>query len=141
AVMTHANVLNLIAWSRETYAITPDDVLTNVNPLYFDNSVFDLYSSLFNGACLVPFTRDEVRDPGRLVGKIDALRCTLWFSVPSLLIFLQTMRATDGTKLRSIRRFVFGGEGYPKARLRQLFEAYKGTAELHNVYGPTECTC
>lgn len=141
AVMTHANVLNLIDWSRTTYRIEPEDVLTNVNPLFFDNSVFDFYSSLFNGACLVPFSRDEVRDPGRLVQKIDNLQCTLWFSVPSLLIFLQTMKATDGRRLGSIRRFVFGGEGYPKAKLKQLYDAYPAPVEFHNVYGPTECTC
>ena len=72
AVMTHANVLNLIEWSRETYSITHDDVLTNVNPLYFDNSVFDFYAALFNGARLVPFSKAEVSDPKVLVEKIDA---------------------------------------------------------------------
>lgn len=141
AVMTHANVLNLIDWSRETYDLQPDDLLTNANPLYFDNSVFDFYSALFTGATLVPFSKEEVRDPQLLVGKVDALRCTLWFSVPSLLIFLQTMRATDGRHLRSIRRFVFGGEGYPKAKLKQLFDAYGDSSRFFNVYGPTECTC
>lgn len=140
AVMTHANVLNLIGWARETYRITAEDRMTNVNPLYFDNSVFDFYGALFNGACLVPFSKSETRDPRALVGKIDGAACTLWFSVPSLLIFLQTMKATDGVRLGSIRRFVFGGEGYPKAKLKKLFEAYPD-AELHNVYGPTECTC
>jgi D-alanine--poly(phosphoribitol) ligase subunit 1 len=141
AVMTHANVLNLIDWSRETYSITHADVLTNVNPLYFDNSVFDFYAALFNGARLVPFSRTEVSDPGVLVKKIGAASCTLWFSVPSLLIFLQTMRATDGKNLRSIRRFVFGGEGYPKAKLKKLYDAYSGSSQFFNVYGPTECTC
>lgn len=140
AVMTHANVLNLIEWARETYKIVPEDRLTNVNPLYFDNSVFDFYASLFNGATLVPFSKAETRDPRRLVGKVGEAGCTLWFSVPSLLIFLQTMKATDGVRLRSIRRFVFGGEGYPKAKLQKLFAAYP-EAEFHNVYGPTECTC
>jgi D-alanine--poly(phosphoribitol) ligase subunit 1 len=140
AVMTHANVLNLIAWSQTTYSLAPSDVLTNVNPLYFDNSVFDFYSALFTGACLVPFTKDEVRDPQLLVEKIAAANCTLWFSVPSLLMFLQTMKATDGHNLSSIRRFVFGGEGYPKAKLKQLFETYPNS-EFFNVYGPTECTC
>jgi D-alanine--poly(phosphoribitol) ligase subunit 1 len=61
--------------------------------------------------------------------------------VPSLLIFLQTMKAADGRRLRSVRRFVFGGEGYPKAKLKKLYDAYQGSAELFNVYGPTECTC
>ncbi len=141
AVMTHANVLNLIEWSRETYSITHADVLTNVNPLYFDNSVFDFYAALFNGARLVPFSRAEVSDPKLLVEKIDAASSTLWFSVPSLLIFLQTMRATDGKNLRSIRRFVFGGEGYPKAKLKKLYDVYADSSQFFNVYGPTECTC
>lgn len=141
AVMTHAGVLNLLQWGQDAYNITPEDVQTNLNPLYFDNSVFDFYSSLFNGACLVPFSKTETRNPKFLVDKIDAAGCTLWFSVPSLLIFLQTMKATDGKYLRSIRRFVFGGEGYPKAKLKALYETYADTAEFHNVSGPTECTC
>lgn len=141
AVMTHANVLNLIEWSRESYAITHDDVVTNLNPLHFDNSVFDFYAGLFNGARLVPFSKEEISDPKVLVEKIDAATCTLWFSVPSLLIFLQTMRATDGQNLRSIRRFVFGGEGYPKAKLKKLYDAYADSSQFFNVYGPTECTC
>jgi D-alanine--poly(phosphoribitol) ligase subunit 1 len=141
AVITHANVLNLIEWGKATFAIDADDRLTNVNPLYFDNSVFDFYAALFNGACLVPFSKDAVRDPRLLVDRVAAAGCTLWFSVPSLLMFLQAMRATDGCNLSSIRRFVFGGEGYPKAKLKQLYDAYGGASELFNVYGPTECTC
>jgi len=141
ALMTHANVLNLIDWSRHTFKIEFSDTLTNVNPLYFDNSVFDLYSSLFNGAKLAPFTKDETKDPKLLVDKIDSAKCTLWFSVPSLLIFLQIMKAADGERMKSIKRFVFGGEGYPKAKLKALYDAYSPGSELFNVYGPTECTC
>jgi D-alanine--poly(phosphoribitol) ligase subunit 1 len=141
AVMTNANVLNLIEWSRETFNVMPEDILTNVNPLYFDNSVFDFYSALFNGACLVPFSKKETRNPKLLIEKVDAAGCTLWFSVPSLLIFLQTMKATDGKYLRSIKRFIFGGEGYPKAKLKALYDVYSNTSEFFNVSGPTECTC
>ncbi len=141
AVMSHANVRNLIAWAQDCYAICSDDRLTNLNPLYFDNSVFDLYAALFSGARLVVFAREETRDPRRLVDRIHAESCTLWFSVPSLMLFLQTMRAADGRNLRSIRRFIFGGEGYPKAKLKALFTLYGETSAIYNVYGPTECTC
>jgi D-alanine--poly(phosphoribitol) ligase subunit 1 len=141
ALMTHGNVANLIDWSRTTYSIVPEDRLTNVNPLYFDNSVFDIYSALFNGACLVSLNKEETRDPQRLVTRVDAEQCTIWFSVPSLMIFLQTMRAVDGRHLRSVRRFIFGGEGYPKAKLKALYDLYGDLSEVYNVYGPTECTC
>ncbi len=141
AVITHSNVLNLINWSRETYNTCPDDVFTNLNPLYFDNSVFDLYASLFSGAALVPFFKEVVADPKLLIDTVDKLQCTSWFSVPSLLIFLDTMRVFRKDNFNSINRFIFGGEGYPKAKLKNLYDVYADRAELHNVYGPTECTC
>ena len=83
--MSHGNVLNMISWSINTFGFAQGDTLTNVNPLYFDNSVFDLYSALFSGACLVPFTRDEAASPKLLMEKINDLQCTSWFSVPSFL--------------------------------------------------------
>ncbi|MFC1584216.1 amino acid adenylation domain-containing protein [Fibrobacterota bacterium] len=141
AVMSHANVLNLIDWSHDTYGITPDDVLTNVNPVYFDNSVFDFYSALFSGAALASFTKDTVTDAKTLVDMIDELKCTQWFSVPTLLIFLQTMKVLNSENLLHIKRIIFGGEGYPKAKLKKLFDLYSGRIDFFNVYGPTECTC
>lgn len=142
AAMTHDNVMNFIEWSVAEYQFAPGDVLTNINALYFDNSVFDFYSALFSGATLVPFTREEVRNPSALVEKIKQFKCTSWFSVPSMLIYLQTVRAFDSKEnFLSVKRFVFGGEGYPKARLVELFERYKDSAKFNNVYGPTECTC
>ncbi|MEK7866018.1 MAG: amino acid adenylation domain-containing protein [Planctomycetota bacterium] len=141
AVMTHGNVLNLIAWARQNFDITPQDVLTNVNPLYFDNSVFDIYSSWFNGASLVPFTKQEVQNPRLLVERVEAAGCTSWFSVPSLLIYLQTMGALDGRRMHAVRKFIFAGEGFPKARLKQLYDLYSASSTLFNCYGPTECTC
>lgn len=141
AVMTHANVLNLISWSLATFNFTPEDILTNVNPLYFDNSVFDFYSSIFSGACIVPVSKEVTRNAKMLVEMVDEMRCTSWFSVPSLLIFLDTMKALKKENMKFIKRFIFGGEGYPKSKLKKLFELYSDRAEFFNVYGPTECTC
>jgi D-alanine--poly(phosphoribitol) ligase subunit 1 len=141
AVITHANVLSFLEWSQRAFGVVPDDRLTNLNPLYFDNSVFDFYSALFSGARLVPFSKEEVANPRLLIEKAEGAACTLWFSVPSLLMFLQAMRALDGTRLTSIRRFLFGGEGYPKAKLKDVYEAYSRSSVFYNVYGPTECTC
>jgi D-alanine--poly(phosphoribitol) ligase subunit 1 len=36
---------------------------------------------------------------------------------------------------------IFGGESFPKPKLKQLFDMFGYRAELENVYGPTECTC
>lgn len=141
AVMSHANLLWFVAWVQERFAITPDDVLTNVNPIFFDNSVFDFYSAVFSGATLVPFTPEQVREPRQLVRHINGAGCTIWFSVPSMLVYLLTTRALAASDFPVMRKIIFGGEGFPKAKLRQLYDLFGMRAELENVYGPTECTC
>jgi D-alanine--poly(phosphoribitol) ligase subunit 1 len=141
ATMTHANVLNFAAWARQRFAITPDDVLTNVNPMYFDNSVFDFYASLLNGAAMAPVPRAFTADAPRLVQAVDKAGCTIWFSVPSMLIYLMSMKVLNADSFARIRSIVFGGEGYPKPELRRLHRLFGSRASLVNVYGPTECTC
>lgn len=141
AVMSHQNVINLADWAQQTFTIDSNDILTNVNPVYFDNSVFDFYGALLNGAGLAPFQQAIVNHPQQLVEKIDEVGCTLWFSVPSMLVYLLTTKALNKDNMKSITRFAFGGEGFPKPQLKKLFDLYRDRAELINVYGPTECTC
>lgn len=81
AVMTHQNLLNFIKWTQQTYKIEKHDILTNVNPMYFDNSVFDFYASLFNGASMVSADTETVRSPLKLVSYLDKVKATIWFSI------------------------------------------------------------
>jgi D-alanine--poly(phosphoribitol) ligase subunit 1 len=141
ALMTHANVLNFARWAGARFGIGPQDTLTNVNPMYFDNSVFDFYGGLLNGAAIAPIPRETLADGVALVNAVEAAGCTIWFSVPSLLIYLTTLKLLHASRLPTIRTFAFGGEGYPKPELRKLFETFSSRARIVNVYGPTECTC
>lgn len=141
AAISQAGVANLIDWSAATFGISSADVLTGVNPLYFDNSVFDLYASLFNGAALAPAPRALVAEAGQLVDSLEKQGATLWFSVPSLLIYLMKTRTLQEGRLPTMRMFVFGGEGYPKPELQKLWGMFGARIRLMNVYGPTECTC
>lgn len=141
AVMSHSNVLNFINWGKTTFNVTDEDIFTNANPIYFDNSVFDFYVSLFNGATLVPLSHQLVKNANEVVKAINDSGCTIWFSVPSLLVYLLTTKALKATDFASIRRISFGGEGFPKNKLKQLFDMFGHRITLFNVYGPTECTC
>ncbi|MCU7835984.1 MAG: amino acid adenylation domain-containing protein [gamma proteobacterium symbiont of Taylorina sp.] len=140
-LVSHQSILNFIRWSINRYKITSYDRLVQVSPMYFDNSVFDFYTALFSGASLAPISKEISKNPQGFVNLIDALECTILFSVPSLLVYLLTMRVLTEYTLKTIRVFTFGGEGFPKGELKKLYNLYSHRAKFINVYGPTEATC
>jgi D-alanine--poly(phosphoribitol) ligase subunit 1 len=139
--ISHANLIWFISWAKNRFQISPSDKFAGLNPIYFDNSIFDLYCSIFNGATLCPIKKFEIENPKKLIKKLDDLKVTIWFSVPSLLIYFLTLKVLSPDNLLFIRKIVFGGEGFPKNKLKTLFDIYANRIDLENVYGPTECTC
>jgi D-alanine--poly(phosphoribitol) ligase subunit 1 len=141
AVIPHQGVLNLANWAADFLGVGPGERLTNVNPIYFDNSVFDLYGSLLNGAAVVSLDFQGGNSPAALARKITEQDCTLFFAVPTMFLYLDTMRLLDPVRLPKVRLFMFGGEGFPIAKLRRFNQAFGGKVRLVNVYGPTETSC
>ncbi|MFZ4712628.1 MAG: amino acid adenylation domain-containing protein [Bacteriovoracaceae bacterium] len=139
--ITHAQVITFAQWGHDTYQITSHDSLTNLNSLFFDNSIFDVMVSLLNGASLIPVTREELKNPQAVLRFLESKNVTTWFSVPSLLVYFLNLGTLKAECLKSIKRFIFGGEGFPKNKLKELYSIFSERAKLFNVYGPTECTC
>lgn len=139
--ISHQSLINFLGWSINKFEINCTDIFAQVSPMYFDNSVFDFYTALFSGASLAPVKKEITTNILELTNLVDSLKCTIWFSVPSFLIYLQTMRALSTKTFKSIRVFTFGGEGFPKAELRKLYSIYSNQSKFINVYGPTEGTC
>jgi D-alanine--poly(phosphoribitol) ligase subunit 1 len=139
--ITHQNLLHFIAWGRERFGINNGDNFSNLSPMYFDNSAFDFFVGLFSGASLSPIHRSLLANPYELVKYVTAQSCTIWFSVPSALMYLMAMKAFEPETLTHLRTIIFGGEGYPLVQLKKLYDRFSHQAKLVNVYGPTECTC
>jgi D-alanine--poly(phosphoribitol) ligase subunit 1 len=140
-VMSYSGVINFIEWTRAQFKYKPGDRLTGLNPAYFDNFVFDFYASFFSGAAIVVFDKNELRNPFAVIKKIDKLFCNSWFSVPTTLIYFNAMSAITNQSLRYIDKIIFGGEGYPKKKLKDLYDMFSDRIIFFNVYGPSECTC
>jgi D-alanine--poly(phosphoribitol) ligase subunit 1 len=141
AVIPQQGVLSLMEWARRTVHTTPGERFTNINPLHFDNSVFDIYCGLLNGAALVPIETAELTNPATWVKIARASEATVFFAVPTLFLILDQLGLLTPKALPHVRTFLFGGEGYPIGKLREFHARFVGRARLINVYGPTETSC
>jgi D-alanine--poly(phosphoribitol) ligase subunit 1 len=138
--ISHSNLFFLINWSRKYFNIKSNKTLTNLNPLHFDNSVFDFYCSIFNEAALIVVKKSEIFDFKKLRKKLIKLNCNIWFSVPSLLNLILKINSPLIFKDLKINKYIFGGEPFPVNSVRKIYKYIK-ESKIYNVSGPTECTC
>jgi len=140
AVIPHQGVMSLMRWGR-TFCKPERSRFSNINPLHFDNSVFDLYCGLLNGATLVPIETGAITNPANWVRCLREGGANVIFAVPTLFQTLAQLKLLKPESLPDARLFVFGGEGFPVGALREFQARFEGHARLLNVYGPTETSC
>lgn len=141
AVIPHQGILGLMKWAREHVTGGERAVFAGLNPLHFDNSVFDIYCGLLNGAALVPIETSEIANPAHWIRSVRRGGVTVLFAVPTLYLILDQVGLLDPKSLPGVTTFLFGGEGFPIAPLRAFKARFGSAARLINVYGPTETSC
>jgi D-alanine--poly(phosphoribitol) ligase subunit 1 len=141
AVIPHQGVLMLMRWARDAFSDLIQRRFSAINPLHFDNSVFDFHCGLVNGGALAPVETGRLNDPADWVEALRSARANIVFAVPTLFMLLDRMGLLTPEALPDVRYFVFGGEGYPIQQLSAFRERFASSARLVNVYGPTETSC
>ncbi len=141
AVIAHQGVLSLMRWAKAMFHDHSQVRFSNINPLHFDNSVFDLYGGLLNGAALVPVETGRMPNPARWVRRLCDAEASVIFAVPTLFQTLDRLKLLKPDSLPGTRYFIFGGEGFPSAGLAAFHARFRDQARLVNVYGPTETSC
>lgn len=141
AVMPHHGVLSLMSWCAGMLGEPTANRYTAINPLHFDNSVFDIYCGLVSGGAIVPVETSELQTPTSWAETIRNGAATIFYAVPTVFLMLDDMGLLNPEKLPTIRAFCFAGEGFPIERLRRFFPRFEGRARLVNAYGPTETSC
>lgn len=136
-MLTHQNALTFIQWCADEFQVRPEDHLSNHAPLHFDLSVFDIYNAIEAGACTHMIPEDVQLFPASLARFIVTQEISIWYSVPSALVFLILHGKLSSLDLSKLRIILFAGEVFPMKYLRQLAGIVPHTA-LYNLYGPTE---
>ncbi|MFD3167091.1 amino acid adenylation domain-containing protein [Herpetosiphon sp. NSE202] len=135
-MISHSAISQRLQWMQHAYHVVPSDRLLQKTSLNFDVSVWEIFTPLITGAQLIMAKPDGHHDSEYLLQTIREHQITLIDFVPSMLeLFLAEPNAKECTSLRQV---TCGGEAMTP-QLRARFFATL-TAELHNIYGPTETT-
>jgi len=140
---THASSNCYAEWGRNHINLEAGDRVASHAPLHFDLSIFDFFSTLRAGACVVLVPESVTRFPASWTQYIESEKISVVFTVPYTLITMVEQGAMDKRNLKSLRWILFGGEPYAPRQLKQLINALP-EVRLTNVYGPAEapsCTC
>lgn len=136
-MLSHLNALTFVNAAYSFFGISSEDRFSNVCPLHFDMSVFDLYVAFRAGASVVIIPDSTALFPVKLAQAIARYRLTVWNSVPSALCLLAAYRNLASHDLSSLRLILFAGEPFPLKYLRPLQQMLPG-ARFCNMYGQTE---
>ncbi|WSK77939.1 amino acid adenylation domain-containing protein [Amycolatopsis sp. NBC_01286] len=132
-LMSHAGIANHLAWMQAEHPLTGGDRVLQKTPSSFDVSVLEFFRPLLAGATLVVARPDGHRDPAYLLDTIRAERITVLYVVPGILDGILGLSEEDCPALRQV---FCGGEVLTAALAGRC--ATTLTAELINLYGPTE---
>jgi amino acid adenylation domain-containing protein len=137
AMNEHRGVCNRLLWLQEEFRLTADDRVMQKTAISFDPSVREFFWPLLAGARLVIARPDGHLDTAYLVDLIRRQEITHVQFVPSMLrVFLEL----DGVEAcSSLKRVLCSGEALTRELQDRFFARLPGV-ELHNLYGPTECS-
>ena len=134
--VSHANVRHFVDVMVKRYDISEHDRFSQTFDMTFDLSAFDMFVAWERGACVCCLPHAELMNPGKFIQR-EAL--TVWFSVPSMALFMRRLGALKPNRYPTVRWALFCGEALPVSIAEGWTDAAPN-AIVENLYGPTELT-
>lgn len=135
----HSSVVDYTEWVTDTFNIDSEHIFGNQAPLYFDNSILDIYQTLKNGATTYFLNERLFSFPIRLLEYMQLKKINIIFWVPSALCMVANMKAVPACNLPCLKKILFCGEVMPNKQLNAWRKEYPDVL-FANLYGPTEIT-
>ncbi|WP_017603281.1 non-ribosomal peptide synthetase [Nocardiopsis alkaliphila] len=139
-LVSHANVLRLLAVSERFFEPGPEDVWTLFHSASFDFSVWELWGCLAHGGRLVSVPQWMTRAPDMFLELVRSEKVTILNQTPSAFSQFASVALAEPRSL-ALRYVVFGGEALDYSALGVWFDAFGDEhPRLVNMYGITETT-
>jgi amino acid adenylation domain-containing protein len=134
--VSHANVRAFLDAVADRYDFSEADRFSQAFNLTFDLSVFDMFAAWDCGACVCCPTEKSLLNPADFIRRSGL---TVWFSVPSIGLFMRRLRVLKTDTFPTLRWSLFCGEALPREVALEWSEAAPNST-VENLYGPTEAT-
>lgn len=134
--VSHRNVCSYVEYICDRYNIRENDRLSQTFDMTFDLSVHDMFVAWQRGACLCCVPKKFVMAPAKF---IKEKQLTVWFSVPSVAMFMSRLHMLSEKAFPSLRLSLFCGEPL-SGTLAEEWQKAAPKSTVENLYGPTEAT-
>ena len=135
----HFAIVDYIDFCVNRFGLTDRDIVSQHAPLYFDNSVLDIYCAFSVGATLQLVHKELNTVIPKLASWLRDRNISVFYAVPSVLAMLLKSRRMKPDMLPSLREVIFSGEVIQPEVIAQWMRLYPH-ARYTNLYGPTEIT-
>ncbi len=136
--ISHEMLKFFVQWAIADTRLTAQDILANHASFAFDLSTFDLFAGVSAGAATWIIREQEQKDCQAITQGLQIHGVSVWYSVPSILVMLETSLLLSQDVTQSLRQVIFAGEPYPVAALNRLLPCLPSHCRISNWYGPTE---
>ncbi len=138
-VVSHRSVIDYIEWLSVTFTFDERTILGNQAPLFFDNSILDVYTTFKNACETVIIPEEKFLSPKRLCHYLQDKEINSIFWVPSALVLIANSGVLKNNAPEKLSQILFCGEVMPTKHLNTWRQAVPN-AQYANLYGPTEIT-
>ncbi|MEL7147099.1 MAG: condensation domain-containing protein, partial [Bacteroidota bacterium] len=139
-VIEHQAILNVLQFLQRRYPLQADDVYLFKTNHSFDVSVAEIFGWFFEGGSLVILPPGEEVEPVKMLACITDYQVTHMNFVPSMFtVFMDELERRAPEEVAHLKYILLAGEALP-AELIKRYQATGVSADLENIYGPTEGT-
>ena len=134
-VITHDNITSLVC-SGSAVQQCCEDVVVQASNHSFDAITYEMWGALLNGAKLLMIDKPTLLQPQLLADILSEQEASILFITTAMFnrINQDVPHAFNG-----LQKLLFGGEAF-SAQAIETALTVGCPAQLHHVYGPTECT-
>ena len=130
------NMSDFLVGFQNRFEFAPEDRVSQTFELTFDLSVMSMLAAWTSGASLHVVPANQLMGPSRFIRE---KRLSVWFSVPSTIACMRTLRMLTPGAFPTLRYSGFCGEPLPLASV-EAWHAAAANSVVDNLYGPTEAT-